>query len=249
MVSVDLIYGLPGQSTKGWLATLDKLVDLGIDGFSLYSLQRTERNQRFLSRLAAPPLASEARFALFHAAHQFLLRHGYHKNHFAHFAKERDRNLYYQHAVRRENLLALGPSADGVFGPFLYRHPQLAAYSLGAADGGPVLEGALQMSPIECRLRGAEAELMGNAISWRTFENLGLDSLLSEWQSMGLISLTSGRPEPELSATGSWEIAGMLQALTDRLPQTDSRPRNVQRLDSLDGSFRFSYNACGKWRT
>jgi coproporphyrinogen III oxidase-like Fe-S oxidoreductase len=217
IVSADLIYGLPGQTAKGWLKTLDKLVCLGIDGISLYGLQTTERNRLFLSRLATPLPGAEERFALFHAAHQFLLPRGYAKNHFSHFAKERDLNLYYRHALRRENLLALGPSADGVFGPFLYRHPLLAAYSAGNIDGGAFLEGAYEMSAMECELRNAEAELLANAISWRTFETLGLGSLLGEWQTMGLTEPNSKPSGPQLSAAGSWEIASMMQAMTARL--------------------------------
>jgi oxygen-independent coproporphyrinogen-3 oxidase len=207
IVSVDLIYGLPGQKAAGWLATLDTLAGLGIDGVSLYSLQTTARNRNFLARLAAP-VDSEERFALFQAACQSLSARGYRKNHFAHFAASRDANLYYRHALRGENLLALGPSADGCMGPFLYRQAQLAG-------GFPALAGALEMTGPQARARAAEAELMANAISWELFESLGVSSLLCEWQAMGLL-------EPDaaglrLSTTGSWEIGGMLDALSGRV--------------------------------
>jgi hypothetical protein len=57
---------------------------------------------------------------------------------------------------------------------------------------------------------------MANAISWRTFEDLGLGSLLGEWQTMGLIEPTSKSSGPDLSIAGSWSIAAMVQMLTDR---------------------------------
>ena len=215
VVSADIIYGLPGQTAKGWLATLNQLMEIGIDGVSLYGLQKTVRNQRFLERLKTGPDDVCARFALFHAAHQVLAHRGYTRNHFAHFAHDRDRNVYYRHAVRGENLLALGPSADGVFDSYVYRHPELKAYLAGAADGRVALEGALSMTPQDRRLRIAAAELMGNSLSWNTFQDLGLDFLFNEWQATGLVQPAANRSEPELSITGSWQIAQMIRSLED----------------------------------
>lgn len=212
IVSVDLIYGLPGQTFGGWLATLDRLMVAGVDGFSLYNLQRTDRNQRFLTHMRDQSLGPASRFALLHAAHQVLYQKGFTKNHFAHFANSRDQNLYYRYAVRGENLLALGPSADGILDGFLYRHPELKEYFKGTGQRRVCLQGGLWMTPLESKLRPAEAELMANTIRWNTFEGLGLGEKLNEWRAMGFLD-PCGRAG--LSVTGSWRIARMVEAIAE----------------------------------
>ena len=49
VVSVDIIYGLPGQTMRGLIETLDRLVRAGVDGFSFYQLQVSSRNRGFLT--------------------------------------------------------------------------------------------------------------------------------------------------------------------------------------------------------
>jgi oxygen-independent coproporphyrinogen-3 oxidase len=215
VVSADLIYGLPQQTVSGWVETLARLIDAGIDGISLYALQTTDRNRRFLVRKPPGPREGKERFALFHAAHQLLEKAGFAKNHFVHFARERDRNLYYRHAVREENLLALGPWADGVFGHVLYRHGDIQEYINAAQNGKMTLTGALRMDERTQRLQAVRACLMANAIRWNVFEDLGLGWLLPIWQARGLLGYSDSKNCPQLTATGSWQIGQMIEELEE----------------------------------
>jgi hypothetical protein len=141
----------------------------------------------------------------FHVAHRTLVEAGYRKNHFTHFASGPDCSLYYTHARRGEDLLALGPSADGVFGPCLYRHAELEGY-LGAR--GVWLEGGLRENPAEERLRRPGAALLAARLD--PAECSGLEALVNRWQRLELLD-----SENSLTANGSWFIAAMLDELRE----------------------------------
>lgn len=213
IVSVDIVYGLPRQSFCGLLASLEELASLGVEGFSLYELQVTARNRKFLERACdykADPLRN---YAMFQAAHQCLLRCGYRKNHFTHFARSTDENLYYTYARRGEDLLALGPTADGVFDSYWYRHPELAEYMLGAGAPSPRLEGGVPETSQERRLRPAMSELMSGGISKETLLGLGAGALLQKWLRCGLLIESPGARRYALSGAGSWLISSMQREL------------------------------------
>jgi oxygen-independent coproporphyrinogen-3 oxidase len=197
VVSVDVVYGLPGQTLAGLLASLERLVELGVDGFSLYQLQISGRNRRFLERQGITAQDAARDYELFQAADQYLTRAGYRKNHFVHYARPRDTNLYYTHLVRGEDLLALGPTADGVFGAYHYRHPELRQYVGGPA---PVLEGGVLENALEQKVRPVVAALMAGSLP---------DGMPAErWLERGLIQRSAGGFS--LTASGSWFLGEML---------------------------------------
>ena len=197
VVSVDVVYGLPGQTLAGLLASLERLVALGVDGFSLYQLQISDRNRRFLEHQGITAQDARRDYELFQAADQCLTRAGYRKNHFVHYARPRDTNLYYTHLVRGEDLLALGPTADGVFGAYHYRHPELREYVGGPA---PALEGGVLENALEQRTRPAVAALMAGSLA---------DGMPAErWLERGLIQRSADGFS--LTASGSWFLGEML---------------------------------------
>jgi oxygen-independent coproporphyrinogen-3 oxidase len=217
-VSADILFGLPRQTLCGLIATLDRLVALGVHGFSLYSLHVSARNRRFLERIVDPAAGPLRDYVLFQAASQCLARNGYRKNHFTHFARIEDRNLYYTHPQREEDLLGLGPTADGVFGSYHYRHPELEEYLRGAGNGGVALEGGLRESPLERRIRPAAAQLMGGRVSAEALQAAGATSLLEPWSRCALIEGEPAGTGFSLTANGSWFVSDML----DELSQTAS---------------------------
>ncbi|MCI0494120.1 radical SAM protein, partial [candidate division KSB1 bacterium] len=119
----DIIYGLPEQTMTGYIASIKKLIDIGIDGLSLYRFVVSYRNQEYISKNFKDYQKDELlNFFCFHIGHRLLTEAGYRKNFFIHFAKNDD-NLYYRHLLRGEDLIAMGPTADGVIGSYRYRHP------------------------------------------------------------------------------------------------------------------------------
>jgi coproporphyrinogen III oxidase-like Fe-S oxidoreductase len=167
-------------------------------------LQISERNRRFLERQGIRGQDAARDYALFQAADAFLTGRGYRKNHFVHYARGRDTNLYYTHLVRGEDLLALGPTADGVFGPYHYRHPEFREYANGGAS--PALEGGVEESTLERKIRPVVAALMGGSIPADRFGKL--DGLVNRWLERGLLAQNDAGYS--LTGSGSWFLGEML---------------------------------------
>jgi len=143
-----------------------------------------------------------------------LIRSGYRKNHFAHFARSEDHNLYYTHTIRGEDLLAIGTTADGVFGDYHYRHPDYKPYILTKPKSGVVsLEGGIRESALEWRVRPIVAALMGGYISMDLVQDFHLSELLSRWLERTLLRQYSNGKEFMLTANGSWVIDSMISEL------------------------------------
>lgn len=207
VTTVDIIYGLPGQDVASLLSTLELLTERGVQGFSLYALQQSARNARFHQRHFAAGRDSGHDFFLFAAAERYLRERGFRKNHFTHFARPVDRNLYYTYPQRGEDLLALGPTADGILGTYRYRHHELPGY-LNAATAADALMGGIDDPSTAIAIR--------NALCSGTFspeEAQLLKPLLTDWVDRALLT-----PVPEgysLSVAGSWYIERMLAELED----------------------------------
>lgn len=211
IVSVDLIYGLPGQTPRGWLETITRLDAAGVQGMSLYQLQTSSRNRAALARLGAPARDTLTDYLFFQMAAHRLFSRGYSLNHFTHFARVADRNLYYTYPLRGEDLLALGPTADGIFGAYQYRHHALPTY-LG--DGGmPAMEGGTEQTPREQALYPAQAALMGGAISGEMLDALHATILLRKWLRAMLLTESPAPGHYTLTPNGCWCIESMLHEL------------------------------------
>lgn len=212
VTTVDLLYGLPGHDVGQLLADLDRLAAHGIHGFSLYRLNRSRRNRRFLEGWPAFRPDVRRDFALLAAGDEILSSVGFRKNHFAHWARAEDRNLYFTHRSRGEDLVALGPSADGRIGTYRYRHGSLVGYLAGAA-GAPPLEGGRRDRAEAADLASARASVLGGAPDRRAFEALGLGALLDGWRLAGLVEGGGSAPALQLSASGSYFVAALLDEL------------------------------------
>ncbi len=211
VVSVDVVYGLPGQTRAGLLRSLERLAALGVDGFSLYQLQISDRNRKFLERQGITAQDAARDYALFLAADEFLTGAAYRKNHFVHYARPRDANLYYTHMVRGEDLLALGPTADGVFGDYHYRHPEYREYVEGG--GAPMLEGGVRENALERRVRPVVTALMAGSLPADLLGRPNGAGLAARWSESGLIDPTGNGFS--LTADGSWFLGEMLRQLKE----------------------------------
>jgi len=213
ITSVDAIYGLPEQTIENLLNTLEKLSSAEIHGISLYRLNISRRNQLLFKHFEGFKIDAVYDYIQYQAADQFLISSGYQKNHFVHFAKEQDRNLYFTHAKRGEDLLAIGATADGLFGHYHYRHPGYARYIKGIDLTTPVLEGGLCESSLERKLRPAIAELMGSDVSYTTMKEIHAEPLLADWLEFSLIRHEQDKERFILTESGSWFIDTMINEL------------------------------------
>lgn len=216
VVSVDLIYGLPQQRLKGLVEDIRLLAENGVDGFSLYPLQVSSRNQRILAYYDHQRKDLLAEFWMLQAAEQVLQALGYRKTLFNHYARQKDANLYFTFPERGEDCLAVGTIADGVVGSYHYRHPEYREYLAGVSESFPGLQGGLRRSQAEEMVQPLEVQVLSGKLRREVFEQvLGAvraEALFYRWLAAGLIQ-AGGRAEYSLTASGSWFAGAMMEEL------------------------------------
>lgn len=220
VVSVDLIFGLPGQSLEGLLGDIKSLAVAGVDGFSLYELQLGSRNRRFAERHSLVGRGHLGNYFLFQAASRLLALLGYRKTLFNHFAREKDTNLYFTFPERREDCLALGTIADGVFGDYHYRHPEYKIYCQGVGETFPGLQGGLQRNALENHLHLLEVAILSGSIPSELFADLldrdHSDEMFRRWRESALVEDDTRCGRLRLTANGSWFTGNMMAELSDQ---------------------------------
>lgn len=150
-VGVDLIYGLPGQTVDGWLATLAAAVALGPDHVSAYALSIDEGTP-FATRGEASP--DDDRLAdLFLAGSDFLQKHGFEHYEVSNFAKAGFRARHNAKYWARVPYLGLGPAAHSFDGERRWWNPTGIGPWLDAIEAGrDPAEGAETLSDADARL-------------------------------------------------------------------------------------------------
>jgi radical SAM protein with 4Fe4S-binding SPASM domain len=214
VTTADLLYGLPGETARGFFKGLELLEGLGVHGLSLYRFNHSFRNRSFRIRHLRKPDAAKD-FALFAAADAMLLEAGFEKNHFCHYAKSQDKNLYFTHARRGEDLLALGASADGVFGDLIYRCGLLSKKFTDMTIDHPLLQGGAQEIYNDTLTKSLSRQLITGSVPGEFFAGGKLRGLLNKWTFNKLIKYNSRKDEFALTGSGSWHISSMLAELSD----------------------------------
>ena len=161
-VSLDLIYGLEGQTAEQWRLQLEHAVALGIDHLSCYQLtfhgntlfgRRLERG--LMDQLPEPEHAE-----LFFLTHQLLADAGYEGYEVSNFAaapehRSRHNQKYWDHTP----YLGLGPSAHSFAdGRRWWNRRKLRLWQSAVDSGRPPIEGEEELSPEQSAL---EALMLG----------------------------------------------------------------------------------------
>jgi coproporphyrinogen III oxidase-like Fe-S oxidoreductase len=204
ITSVDIIYGLPEQDLRGLIDDLYRLTGIGNHGISLYRLNASVRNEKFIDRHRQQLPDDIYTYVLFQAADQYLSSLDYMKNHFAHFAFPKDRNLYYTHPKRGKDLLALGASADGYFQGYIYRNNIYPKYLEESIEGG------LAETSRERKIRPLVSALMCGLIGESFKSVLDNHLILDRWIESKLIDRFS-KDKFKLTANGSLFISEMIK--------------------------------------
>ena len=149
--SIDLIFGIPGQTMADWLSDLDTACSLGTEHLSCYGLtyeQGTAMKAR-LDRGDFEPMDHDLEADMFDATVERLERHGMHRYELSNFARqgaECRHNLVYW---RQGNWLAAGPSASGhVDGLRWKNRPRLDDYLRETPDRTSLLADAEPPDPV-----------------------------------------------------------------------------------------------------
>lgn len=230
-VSVDLIFGLPGQGTRAWRRGLETLVDLGPEHVSCYQLtiqpgtpfgHRADRGE--LAEMAEPEQAER-----YELAHRILGNAGYQPYEVSNFARgvahrSRHNRKYWEHAP----YLGLGPSAHSFDGQRrrwwnerrLRDWQALLDQGESPGAGDEILDdGALALETAMLRLRTTDGLDLGGFRA-----RFGIDLVatnrdsIDRWVGAGLVRIDAGR----LAATTRGLCVADSLARELRLPTPDS---------------------------
>ena len=139
-LSLDLIYGLPGQTMERWQENLTAAVDLAPEHLSCYGLKVEEGTPLYARRDSADLPGDEAQADMYLWTVEYLARHGYKQYEISNFARtgrESRHNLKYW---TLGEYAGFGPGAHSDFGGVRYAYEKdLPGYIRGIREGTPML--------------------------------------------------------------------------------------------------------------
>ena len=153
-VSVDLMYGLPGQTLRTWQETLDNVLKLLPEHISCYGLKVEEGTPLYEYKDAAGLPDDDLQADMYLAASELLRSRGYRQYEISNFCRK---GLYSRHNMKYwtgGEYLGFGPSASSDFaGKRFTLCRDLTAYIQGIRDGGEVMD---EVQEIPLRERAGE---------------------------------------------------------------------------------------------
>ena len=156
-INLDLIAGLPGQTTASWRESLEGIVALAPPHVSVYMLE-VDDDSRLGSEIilggkrygALDVPTEDAVAAFYETAVDFLAQHGIHRYEISNFAKpgaESLHNLKYWH---RDPYIGLGSDAHSFDGTRRWQNPEMAVdYVARWRSGSPLRESTSTPDPAE----------------------------------------------------------------------------------------------------
>ena len=168
-ISVDLMYGLPGQTLRDWQETLDNVLRLLPEYISVYGLKVEEGTPLYEYKDAANLPDDDLQADMYLAAVELLRSRGYRQYEISNFARK---GLYSRHNMKYWNggeYLGFGPSASSDFaGKRFVLTRDLQSYITGIRDGGEVME---DVQEIPLRERAGEYLML----RLRTYNGIAAD--------------------------------------------------------------------------
>ena len=157
-ISIDLMYGLPGQSLIEWRSTLENCLSLNPDHISCYGLKVEEGTPLYAYKEAANLPDDDAQADMYLAAVQMLKEKGYRQYEISNFAK---RGKFSKHNIKYwtgGEYLGFGPDAASDFAGKRYTLIRdLSAYIKGIKSHGQVIS---ELSEVPVRERAGEYLMM-----------------------------------------------------------------------------------------
>ena len=175
-LSLDLIYGLPGQTLESWQRTLRNVLELKPEHISCYGLKVEEGTPLYACQEFMNLPDDDAQADMYLATVEILRAKGYRQYEISNFCK---RNHESKHNVKYwtgGEYLGFGPDASSDFAGKRFKIIRdLRGYIDGIRDGGQVLE---EIQTVAKRERAGEYLMMGlrttQGISGEEYEKLFL---------------------------------------------------------------------------
>ena len=140
-VSLDLMYGLPGQTLRDWQETLENVLKLGPEHMSCYGLKVEEGTPLYEIKDAVDLPGDDEQADMYLTAVEALRGHGFRQYEISNFARK---GLYSRHNMKYwtgGEYLGFGPSASSDFaGKRFTLVRDLQTYIQGIKTGGNVME-------------------------------------------------------------------------------------------------------------
>ena len=157
-VSVDLIYGLPGQSLGAWQQTLENVLTLHPEHISCYGLKVEEGTPLYGYQAYADLADDDTQADIYLSAVEILKEHGYRQYEISNFArrgKVSRHNLKYWMGME---YIGFGPDASSDFAGKRYSYVRsLPEYIAGIRNGGQIIR---ELNQIPTRERAGEYVMM-----------------------------------------------------------------------------------------
>lgn len=157
-VSIDLMYGLPGQNLTQWRSTLENCLTLNPDHVSCYGLKVEEGTPLYQYKDFCNLPDDDAQADMYLAAVELLKQKGFRQYEISNFAK---RGKFSKHNLKYwtgGEYLGFGPDASSDFAGKRYTMVRdLGAYINGIKKGGQVLK---ELSEVPVRERAGEYLMM-----------------------------------------------------------------------------------------
>ncbi|MGE4553912.1 MAG: coproporphyrinogen-III oxidase family protein, partial [Desulfovibrionaceae bacterium] len=140
-ISLDFIWGLPGQTSKQWLEQLKRVKEMGPEHLSCYGLTvepGTPLAADVAGGLELPPEQEQARMFVYGA--EYLEAQGWLQYEISNFARMGYTSRHNQGYWEQRDYLGLGPSAVSTLGDRRYANPRFLDEYDAAVRGGALAE-------------------------------------------------------------------------------------------------------------
>lgn len=145
-LSLDLMYGLPGQSLTAWETTLEHVLELAPEHMSCYGLKVEEGTPLWQYKDAVSLPDDDTQADMYLSAVRILKEHGYAQYEISNFAR---RDLRSKHNLKYwtgGEYLGFGPAASSDFGGKRFTvAPDIHGYMDGVKRGGSILSECQQI--------------------------------------------------------------------------------------------------------
>ena len=140
-LSLDLMYGLPGQTLLNWKDTLERVITLNPDHISCYALKVEENTPLYACKDILNIADDDTQAEMYLAGVEILRSHGFRQYEISNFARK---GLYSRHNMKYwtgGEYLGFGPAASSDFGGRRFTTIRdLQGYVNGIKTGGSVLD-------------------------------------------------------------------------------------------------------------
>ena len=157
-ISVDLMYGLPGQTLRAWQSTLENVLTLNPEHISCYGLKLEPGTPMYDLRDATNIPDDDTQADMYLAAVEILKNHGFRQYEISNFARK---GLYSRHNMKYwtgGEYLGFGPSASSDFaGKRFMLVRSVSGYIKGIREKGAIID---EVQEIPMRERAGEYVMM-----------------------------------------------------------------------------------------